>query len=118
MRNLNTMLRPRLILGLVAVTVLALAPMAAAAAAAEDPQETTLTGMVSRNEAGRFVLVEEEGGNSVLLESAEPQTLADNEGLRVSVTGRWSASRETFLVSTVTPAPADPPAEAPTPPES
>lgn len=114
MRNMNTNSRARLVLGLVALTVLALAPIEVASAAAETPKEETLTGMVSRNEAGRFVLVEEESGNSVLLESAEPQVLADNEGLRVSVTGRWSASRETFLVSKVTPAPAD----APVPPAS
>lgn len=97
---------------LLALAALALVPVAAALAEAQspqDPKEMTLTGQLARNEAGRFILVEETSGDSFLLESNEPQTLADNEGTKVSLTGRFSASRETFIVSKVEPAPIPPP---------
>jgi hypothetical protein len=77
--------------------------------AAGNTDEAELAGVISRNDAGRFVLIEEEGGDSVVLESDTPQTLADHENARVIVKGRWSATRETFRVANVTPIPVEPP---------
>jgi hypothetical protein len=86
-----------------------IAPLAVVAA--ED--EVTLEGMLSRNEAGRFALVEEESGNSILLETNDPQKLLENEGQRVKVTGRWSASRETFFVTAVSAVAVETPVQPP-----
>ena len=70
---------------------------------AEDEQmETTLSGQLSKNEAGSYVLVEQDSGDEVLLEG--PETLEEHLGAKVKVTGRWDkndAGQDIFKVSAV-----------------
>ena len=89
----------------VALSLLTLLVLFAPVAVAAAP-EAKLVGQLATNDAGRFVLLEEETGNAILLESDRPQELADHQSARVSLTGQGSGTRETFRVATLTVEPA------------
>lgn len=94
-----------------AVALLALAP-AAAVVAQEDPaaaapaeEEVTLTGQLSADDLGGYVLVEQESGESIPLVSS--LDLSAHVDTTVNVTGTWAEDEEgnkTFEVSSVEPA--------------
>ena len=68
-------------------------------------QQTTLTGQLSKNDMGGYVLVEEQSGDTITLQG--PEDLADHVGTKVSVTGKWATDadgNQYFEVSTVAPA--------------
>lgn len=94
-----------------AVALLTLAP-AAAVVAQEDPaaeataeEEVTLTGQLSADDQGGYVLIEEASGESIPLVSA--MDLSEHVDTTVNVTGKWAEDAEgnrTFEVSSVEPA--------------
>lgn len=93
---------------ILAVALLALLP-AVAVLAMDDgmktKEEVTLTGQLSNDEQGGFVLIERESGDSIALESA--MDLAAYVDSTVNVTGTWNqdaAGNLTFQVSHVEPA--------------
>jgi glucose/arabinose dehydrogenase len=68
-------------------------------------QQTTLSGQLSKNDMGGYILVEEQSGDSITLQG--PEDLADHVGTKVTVTGRWATDadgNQYFEVSTVAPA--------------
>lgn len=93
-----------------AVALLTLAPAAAVVAqeaeigeAAEE--EVTLTGQLSADDQGGYVLIEEASGESIPLVSA--MDLSEHVDTTVNVTGKWAEDAEgnrTFEVSSVEPA--------------
>lgn len=91
---------------LFALAVLALAPVAAYAGG-EMKDEATLSGQLSKNADGTFVLAEEASGDSITLTAAvDTVKLADHAGKKVKVTGKWSADKTSFAVSKIEAAPA------------
>lgn len=94
-----------------AVALLALAP-AAAVVAQEDPaaaapaeEEVTLTGQLSADDQGGYVLIDQASGESIPLVSSID--LSAHVDTTVNVTGMWAEDAEgnkTFEVSSVEPA--------------
>lgn len=92
---------------LVVVFSLAVLVLAVGAASADLNNEklkmkTSLTGQLSKNIDGDFLLVEQESGDQVLLKGSEQQ-LEDHVGHSVTVTGKWDkeAEKDCFRVSRV-----------------
>lgn len=94
-----------------AVALLALAPATAVvaqvdpAATARAEEEITLTGQLSTDEQGGYVLIEQASGDSIALVSS--MALAEYVDNTVNVTGKWAEDAEgnqTFEVSSVEPA--------------
>lgn len=93
-----------------AVALLTLAP--AAAVVAQEPgmaetaeEEVTLTGQISADDQGGYVLIDEASGESIPLVSATD--LSEHVDTTVNVTGKWAEDAEgnrTFEVSSVEPA--------------
>lgn len=78
---------------LLALTLLVLTPVAALASdGGDDKMKTTLTGQLSQDAGGAYVLVEEESGEQIRL--AGEQDLAQHIGTRVRVTGEWMDDTE------------------------
>jgi len=89
----------RLAVALAGALLLALAPFAPVVGQEvsetgdpETTQETTLTGQLSTDEMGGYVLIEGESGDSVKLQG--PEDLADHVGSNVVVTGTWEEDDE------------------------
>ncbi|MGH9380140.1 MAG: hypothetical protein ACRD2Z_05960 [Thermoanaerobaculia bacterium] len=91
-----------------AVALLALAPAVAVVAQEEEyaaEEETTLTGQLSTDEQGGYVLIEEASGESVSLVAS--MDLSQHVDATVNVTGKWAEDEEgnrVFEVSSVEPA--------------
>lgn len=91
-----------------AVALLALAPVAAVVAQEEEyaaEEEITLTGQLSADDQGGYVLIDEASGESVPLVSS--MDLSEHVDARVNVTGKWTEDGEgnrIFEVSSVEPA--------------
>lgn len=87
-----------------AAVLLVLAP-AATLMAANEEEEVSLTGQLTTDEAGAYVLIEQESGDSIALRGVSE--LADHVGSMVKVTGKWAEDSEGykyFEVSKVAPA--------------
>lgn len=90
MTNLSTR---RILASLVTLSLLAIAPTAAFAFQEQAPEEqvpeeqVTLTGQLAESEAGGYVLIEQESGESITITG--PAELAQAVGTRVRLTGRW-----------------------------
>ena len=88
-----------------ALLVLAVGAAAAGQANNDDDKlkmKTTLTGQLSKNTDGDFLLVEQESGDQVLLKGSEQQ-LEEHVGHAVTVTGKWDkeVGKDCFRVSSV-----------------
>jgi hypothetical protein len=85
-----------------AAVLLVLAPAAALLAAEEEA--VSLTGQLTTDEAGAYVLIEQESGDSIVLRGSSE--LADHVGSMVKITGKWAEDSEGykyFEVSKVAP---------------
>lgn len=93
-----------------AVGLLTLAPAAAVVAqeAETAEEEVTLTGQLSTDDGGGYVLIDEASGESIPLVSAVD--LSGHVDTTVNVTGKWAEDAEgnrTFEVSSVEPVEAE-----------
>lgn len=72
----------------------------------EMEEEISLTGRLSENSTGQYVLIDPESGDEVALQGSEDE-LAEYVGSTVTVSGRWAENDdgdEYFAVSSVEPA--------------
>lgn len=89
-----------------ALCVLAIPTSALLAEAPDERMETTLTGRLSQNVGGEYVLVEEESGDQIRLAASDElgYELEDHVGSQVKVAGEWvqdSTGEQIFQVSKV-----------------
>ena len=99
-----------LVLALAAALLLVLAPLAPVGAlsaqllpTSDSSKQTTLTGKLSQDDLGGYVLIEAQSGDSVSLVGLATE-LSSHVGETVRVTGRWtsdSSGGKTFTVTRI-----------------